>query len=142
MRILVLHGPNLNLVGKLSSKEGSTITLGRINSELKKKAKQLECELKILQTHKTFQAINFIQRNRNWADGLIFTPMSWARYEFSILESIEIADLKTIQILFDGHYNTIGNDTSSIFNEFCHKTITGKPTDIYVSALEELYKSK
>ena len=100
MRILILHGPNLNLVGKLSSKEGSTITLGRINSELKKKAKQLECELKILQTHKTFQAINFIQRNRNWADGLIFTPMSWARYEFSILESIEIADLKTIQILY------------------------------------------
>ena len=142
MRILVLHGPNLNLVGKLSSKEGSTITLGKINSELKKKAKQLECELKILQTHKTFQAINFIQRNRNWADGLIFTPMSWVRYEFSILESIEIAGVKTIQILFDEHYNIIGNDTSSIFNEFCHKTITGKPTDIYVSALEELYKSK
>ena len=142
MRILVLHGPNLNLVGKLSSKEGSTITLGKINSELKKKAKQLECELKILQTHKSFQAINFIQRNRNWADGLIFTPMSWVRYEFSILESIEIADMKTIQILFDGHYNTIGNDNSSIFNEFCHKTITGKPTDIYVNALEELYKSK
>ena len=142
MKILVLHGPNLNLVGKLSSKEGSTITLGKINSELKKKAKQLECELKILQTHKTFQAINFIQRNRNWADGLIFTPMSWVRYEFSILESIEIAGVKTIQILFDEHYNIIGNDTSSIFNEFCHKTITGKPTDIYVSALEELYKSK
>ena len=142
MRILVLHGPNLNLVGKLSSKEGSTITLGKINSELKKKAKQLECELKILQTHKSFQAINFIQRNRNWADGLIFTPMSWVRYEFSILESIEIAGVKTIQILFDEHYNTIGNDTSSIFNEFCHKTITGKPTDIYVNALEELYKSK
>ena len=142
MRILVLHGPNLNLVGKLSSKEGSTITLGKINSELKKKAKQLECELKILQTHKSFQAINFIQRNRNWADGLIFTPMSWVRYEFSILESIEIAGVKTIQILFDEHYNIIGNDTSSIFNEFCHKTITGKPTDIYVSALEELYKSK
>ena len=114
MNILVLHGPNLNLIGKLSTKEGTTITLGKIDTALKKKARQLGCELKTLQTHKNFSAINFIQRNRNWADGLIFTPMSWLRYEFSLLESLEIAQIKTIQIIFDGNYNTTGNGSNSI----------------------------
>lgn len=142
MKILVLHGPNLNLIGKLSTKEGTTITLGKIDTALKKKARQLRCELKTLQTHKNFSAINFIQRNRNWADGLIFTPMSWLRYEFSLLESLEIAQIKTIQIIFDGNYNTTGNGSNSIFDDYCFKTLTGKPTDIYTNALEELNKSK
>ena len=101
MNILVLHGPNLNLVGKVSAKAGDNITLGKINTSLKRTAKELKSDIKILQTHKVFNAINFIQRNRNWADGLLFSPMAWSLYEYSILECLMVSDLLTIQILFD-----------------------------------------
>ena len=101
MNILVLHGPNLNLVGKVSAKAGDNITLGKINTSLKRTAKELKSDIKILQTHKVFNAINFIQRNRNWADGLLFSPMAWSLYEYSILECLMVSDLLTIQILFE-----------------------------------------
>ena len=81
MNILVLHGPNLNLVGKISTKAGDNTTLGKIYTSQKRTAKELESDIKILQTHKVFNAINFIQRNRNWADGLLFSPMPWSLYE-------------------------------------------------------------
>ena len=51
--------------GKVSAKAGDNITLGKINTSLKRTAKELKSDIKILQTHKVFNAINFIQRNRN-----------------------------------------------------------------------------
>ena len=86
MNLLVLHGPNLNLIGSVSARNGENITLSKIDSKLKSVARESNIDLKILQTHKVFSAINFIQRNRNWADGLLFSPLSWSKYEYSLLE--------------------------------------------------------
>ena len=72
MNILFLQGPNLNLLGIKSVNTKSKLTLDKLNKAVKKESKKLDINLKTLQTHKEFQAINFLQRNRNWADGLIF----------------------------------------------------------------------
>ena len=76
MKILILHGPNLNLIGKISAKNKETVTLDKINKSIKRFCRGKDIELKIFQTHKIFQAINFLQRNRNYSNKLIFTPMS------------------------------------------------------------------
>ena len=139
MNILILHGPNLNLVGKISAKQGDKITLDKINTGLRRHVRDSEITLKIFQTHKVYQAINFIQRNRNWANGLLFAPMSWAQYEYSICESIEISDINTIQLLFDGGYGEI-NEKKSIFTKTSIKTITGKPDKVYIEGIKSLKK--
>ena len=140
MNILVLHGPNLNLVGKISTKAGDNITLGKINTSLKRTAKELESDIKILQTHKVFNAINFVQRNRNWADGLLFSPMAWSLYEYSILECLMVSDLLTIQILFDKKYQIVNNAAESIFTSYCKKTLSGNPKSVYLDGIKELNK--
>ena len=84
----LLQGPNLNLLGIKSVNTKSKLTLDKLNKAVKKESKELDINLKTLQTHKEFQAINFLQRNRNWADGLIFIPTSWARNNYTILETI------------------------------------------------------
>ena len=140
MNILVLHGPNLNLAGKISVKAGDNITLGKINTSLKRTAKELESDIKILQTHKVFNAINFIQRNRNWADGLLFSPMAWSLYEYSILECLMVSDLLTIQILFDKKYQIVNNGAESIFSSYCKKTLSGNPKSVYLDGIKELNK--
>ena len=114
MNILILHGPNLNLIGNISAKLGNKITLDKINTGVRHYVRNTEITLKIYQTHKVYQAINFIQRNRNWANGLLFAPMSWAQYEYSICESIRISHINTIQLLFNDDYNEI-NENNSIF---------------------------
>jgi len=139
MNILILHGPNLNLVGKISAKLGDKITLDKINTSLRRHVRNTETILKIYQTHKVYQAINFIQRNRNWANGLLFAPMAWAQYEHSICESIKISDINTIQLLFDSGYGEI-NEKKSIFTKTAIKTISGKPDKVYIEGIQSLQK--
>jgi len=139
MNIIILHGPNLNLIGKISAKQSEKITLDKINTGLRRHVRDSEITLKIFQTHKVYQAINFIQRNRNWANGLLFAPMSWAQYEYSICESIKISDINTIQLLFDGGYAEI-NEKNSIFTKTSIKTITGKPDKVYIEGIKSLQK--
>ena len=85
MNILILQGPNLNLLGLKSSKKESRLTLDKLNKQIRSFSKDSEISIKTLQTHKKFQAINFLQRNRNWANGILFIPTSWARNSYTIL---------------------------------------------------------
>jgi len=137
MNILILHGPNLNLIGNISADLGKRITLDKINTEIRRHVRNTEAELKVCQTHKVYQAINFIQRNRNWADSLLFAPMSWAQYEYSICESISISGIKTVQLLFNDGYQKI-NEKDSIFSEIATKTIVGKPDNVYIDGIKFL----
>ena len=139
MNILVLHGPNLNLIGSISAHIGQQITLDKINTGLRRHVRNSEINLKIMQTHKIFQAINFIQRNRNWADGMLFAPMSWARYEYSIVETLQIADIPTIQLLFSDGFSDIDKD-NSIFSNTCKSTISGTPDQVYIDGINALQK--
>ena len=139
MNILILHGPNLNLIGNISAKLGNKITLDKINTGVRHYVRNTEIKLKICQTHKVYQAINFIQRNRNWANGLLFAPMSWAQYEYSICESIRISHIKTIQLLFNDNYDEI-NEKNSIFTKTAIETITGKPDKVYIDGKKYLQK--
>ena len=139
MNILVLHGPNLNLIGSISAHIGQQITLDKINTGLRRHVRNSEINLKIMQTHKIFQAINFIQRNRNWADGMLFAPMAWAKYEYSIVETLQIADIPTIQLLFSDGFSDIDKD-SSIFSNTCKSTISGTPDQVYIDGINALKK--
>ena len=139
MNILILHGPNLNLIGNISAKLGNKITLDKINTGVRHYVRNTEIKLKICQTHKVYQAINFIQRNRNWANGLLFAPMSWAQYEYSICESIRISHIKTIQLLFNDNYNEL-TEKNSIFTKTAIETITGKPDKVYIDGIKSLQK--
>ena len=90
MNILILQGPNLNLLGLKSSENGKHLTLGKLNKAIRKHVHGKDVTLKFLQTHKQFQAINFLQRNRGWVNGIIIIPTSWGRYNFDILETIKL----------------------------------------------------
>ena len=140
MNLLVLHGPNLNLIGSISARNGENITLPKIDSKLKRVARESNISLKIMQTHKVFNAINFVQRNRNWADGLLFSPLSWSKYEYSLLECLIVSDIMTIEIVFSKKYSLFDNGLKSIFTEICKKTLTGDPDKVYLDGIKEIKK--
>ena len=140
MKILILHGPNLNLIGKISAKNNETVTLDKINKSMKRFCSGKDIELKIFQTHKIFQAINFLQRNRNYSNKLIFTPMSWSQYEHSLLETIKICNYDLLQISFNKEYE-FSDFSKSIFNSYSTKNFTDNPLSVYEDALSYILKS-
>ena len=139
MKILTLHGPNLNLIGKISAKNKETVTLDKINKSIKRFCRGKDIELKIFQTHKIFQAINFLQRNRNYSNKLIFTPMSWSLYEHSLLETIKICNYDLLQISFNKKYE-LSDLNKSIFNSYSSRNFINHPLSVYEDALSYIIK--
>ena len=138
MNILILQGPNLNMLGLKSSKTKANVTLDKINRALKKHVKGKNVSLKFLQTHKQFQAVNFLQRNRNWADGILFTPTSWARNEYTILETLELISLKTAVVYFNKPFSFGTDEQESIIVGDYIQSFSGDPLEAYLSGLEHL----
>lgn len=142
MNILILQGPNLNLLGLKSSKKGFNLTLDKLNKSLRIYVRDKELTLKFLQTHKQYKALNFLQRNRNWADGLLFIPTSWARNEWTIKETLELISLPTVFVYFNKSYNFGTPIDTSIFKLNNCKSFSGDPIETCILALEHLISFK
>ena len=142
MTILILHGPNLNLLGLKSSEKGENLTLDKVNRAVRLHVRNKDINLKILQTHKEYSAINFIQRNRNSATGLVVIPTSWAKYNQTLLETIKVCNLPTSTVYFDGKYNFGTSDKDTIISGDNIKSFTGKPVETIISAIDHIVKGK
>ena len=140
MNILNIQGPNLNLVGLRSAKSGEQITLDKINRSLRQQANKRpeELTLKILQTHKIEKAITTIHRNRNWANGIILTPMSWARYEYALRDCLDTIAMPTIEVFLSEQYESKEDESTSILSAVCLNSISGHPLSIFTDALDLL----
>ena len=136
MNILFLQGPNLNLLGVKSSHLEEKLTLDKLNREVRRNSKKFNLKLKFLQTHKEFQAINFLQRNRNWANGIILVPTSWAYNNFTLLETIKLINLKTISVYFNNDYSLGASMSKSILKSANIKSIIGNPLKACSEALK------
>ena len=140
MTILILQGPNLNLLGLKSSKIGDKLTLDRFNKAIRLHIRNKKIKLKIIQTHKEYIALNFIQRNRNIANGLIVIPTSWAKYNQTLLETINLSNLPTASIYFEKSYSFGTNEKDSMLIGNNIKSFTGEPIQSTISAIDYISK--
>ena len=138
MTILILHGPNLNLIGLKSSKAGEKLTLDKINRAIRLHVRKKDINLKIIQTHKEYIAINFIQRNRNSAAGLVIIPTSWAKYNQTVYETIKITNLPTASVYFESPYNLGTSEKDTILVDNNIKSFSGAPIETIRSAIDHI----
>jgi 3-dehydroquinate dehydratase-2 len=138
MNILILQGPNLNLLGLKSSKNGKQITLDKLNKAIRKHVHGKDVTLKFLQTHKQFQAINFLQRNRNWADGLVCIPTSWAKYDWSIAETLNLINIPTAIVYFEDPFSLGASETESIMTGEKIHSFSGQPVDACILGIDHI----
>ena len=136
MNILILLGPNLNMLGVKSSTNNETLTLDKLNKKLRLHVRNSNIKLKIVQTHKEYIALNFIQRNRNKANGLIIVPTSWAKYNQTILETIVLSNMKTATVYFDEPYNLGTSENDSILISKNIKSFVGDPIESITTAID------
>lgn len=132
-KVLVIHGPNINFIGLQSAKDGSRITIDKIDRALRKKAKSLEVELKIIRTHDEAKAVAFVQRNRKIALGIVISPSSWHRGGFTLSDTIHFLEIpyRTVSL------NKIDNSLFSKGTDFCLQNAI----DSYEQALVDLLKN-
>ena len=98
MKLLILHGPNMNLFGIRSADKKSTLTLDKINRHIRKYIRKKNIEIKIIQTHNEVKAVSYIQNNRNKFDGLILTACSWNKCGYILDDLFNLIKLKHVII--------------------------------------------
>ncbi|MCS7191688.1 MAG: type II 3-dehydroquinate dehydratase [Armatimonadetes bacterium] len=98
MKILVLHGPNLNLLGEREPNIYGTMSLEEINEAMKALAVELECDLKILQSNHEGVLIDAIHEARIWADAILINPGALTHYSIALRDALSGVGLPVIEV--------------------------------------------
>ena len=139
MNILIIQGPNFNLIGVKSAKQGTRVTLDKINKGIRRYIREKDITVKIYQTHSIEKAVTLLQRNRNWANGIIIAPGVWSTYEAVLLDTLELIEVPTVEV-----FDETGNSDypkKSIISKACKKKIIAPSDEMFVKALQYFKKS-
>lgn len=98
MRILILHGPNLNLLGEREPEVYGRVTLDEINAKLMELGKSLEAEVKCRQTNHEGALIDALHEARNWADGVVFNPGGYTHSSVALRDAITAIGIPVVEV--------------------------------------------
>lgn len=98
IRIAVLHGPNLNLLGIRNPAIYGTTTLQEIEAELEKRAKDRGVEVRSAQSNFEGELVALIQLARGWADAIVINPGGYTHTSIAIRDAIEAVEIPTVEV--------------------------------------------
>ncbi len=102
--ILVIHGPNLNLLGIRERNIYGETTLAEINQMIREKAKNLDCEVRIEQSNYEGKITSLIGEAKDWADGIIINPASYTHTSVAIRDAILAVNIPVIEVHLSNIY--------------------------------------
>ena len=138
MRILVIHGPNLNMLGKRDKAIYGEKTLQEIDALLKKEARALGVDVVAFQSNHEGALIDFIQEQADSARGIIINPGALTHYGFSLLDALVDSKLPIIEVHLSNIYQRDEWRTRSIVAPIAQGQISGLGWRGYVAALQIL----
>jgi 3-dehydroquinate dehydratase-2 len=138
MKILVIHGPNLNMLGKRDKSIYGEKPLDEINALLKKEAQALNVEVVTFQSNHEGALIDFIQEQADTARGIIINPGALTHYGFSLLDALTDTKLPVIEVHLSNIYRREEWRARSVIAPIVEGQISGLGWRGYVAALQVL----
>ena len=135
-KILVLHGPNLNLLGEREPNVYGSFTLEEINKELMDLAKELGVELKIVQSNHEGEIVETIQNSRRWAEVILINPAAYTHTSVAIRDAISAISIPTIEVHLSNIHAREGFRHSSHIAPVAVGQISGFGKNSYLLALQ------
>ncbi|TET40771.1 MAG: type II 3-dehydroquinate dehydratase [Dehalococcoidia bacterium] len=138
MKILVIHGPNLNMLGKKERAIYGDKTLAEIDSLMKKRAEELGVEVLTLQSNSEGALIDFIQAEAPQADAIIINPGALTHYGLSLRDALADSALPLIEVHLSNIYAREEWRHRSVITPIARGQISGLGWRGYIAALEIL----
>jgi 3-dehydroquinate dehydratase II len=96
--VLVLHGPNLNLLGMRDPAVYGSTTLAEIDAELVRRAKQRDAKIRTQQSNLEGELVTAIQEAKAWAHAIVINPGGYTHTSVAIRDAIEAVGLPTVEV--------------------------------------------
>jgi len=139
-KIIILNGPNLNLLGEREKSQYGSFTLKDIEKICVEFAKNNEIKLSIFQSNIEGELIEKIQKSRNDQDGLIINAGGYTHTSVAIHDALKILKIPIIELHISNIYNREDFRHKSLISKVANGIICGFGAEGYIMALESMKK--
>jgi 3-dehydroquinate dehydratase-2 len=138
MKLLVLHGPNLNLLGAREPEIYGSLTLEDINDRLSELGRELGTEISCKQSNHEGALIDALQEARPWADGVIFNPGGYTHTSVALRDTISSIGIPVVEVHLSNVYAREDFRHVSMISAVCKGKIVGFGWRSYLLGLRAL----
>ena len=138
MRVLVLNGVNLNMLGRRDPAVYGTTTIAELESQIYDWGRKLELSVNCRQTNSEGEYIKWIHDGMDNADGLIVNPGAWSHYAWSIHDALEMLTAPIVEVHLSNVEEREEWRRHSVVADVVAERFIGQGPDGYRLALEYL----
>ena len=141
MRVDVLNGVNLDVLGRRDPTLYGGLSLQELDSQIYKWASELGCSVRCRQTNSEGEYVDWCHEALDAADGVVVNPGAWTHYSYAIRDALELLAVPLVEV----HLSNIDEREEwrrhSVISELASKRIVGRGPDGYRDALQFLVSS-
>ena len=139
-KVVLVHGPNLNLLGEREPEVYGSMTLKDVNDAVAKLADEIGVVLKNYQSNHEGALVDFLHENRGWADGILINPGALTHYSYSLRDAIAAVHLPAVEVHLSDIHSREPFRKISVVQEVCIEQLYGKGIDSYLEGLKVLHR--
>ena len=140
MNVLVINGPNLNLLGTREPEIYGDDTLEELMMWLQTSPTGSDHSFKFFQSNHEGEIIDTLHDERHWANGILINPGALTHYSYAIRDAISAIDIPTVEIHLSDIHNREEFRKISVISKVCIDQIYGLGKDSYLEGLQLLIK--
>ena len=139
-KILIINGPNLNLLGEREQSQYGTKNFEELKNECKKKADELGVKIDIVQSNIEGEIVSFIQDARNKYEGIIINAAGFTHTSVAIRDALELFKKPSIELHISNIYKREEFRQKSLISDVVNGGIFGLGTEGYILAIIAIHK--
>ena len=138
MKILIINGPNLNLLGEREPDIYGYDTLADVNDWIKHQSISAAHELHFFQSNHEGSIIDYLQGHRHWADGVVINPGGLTHYSIALRDAIAGCQVPTVEVHISDVHAREDFRKVSVVTDVCLAQISGRGKQGYVDGIDIL----